>query len=432
MNIKVMNIFVNKKPILIFVGIFLISMIVSSSGYAASNQQMIEDVMKLLLSEISKLSARITYLEQQNKTLSRMVSNLLEQQKNGGLLSPEQLQEHLAKKYAIPRVVSFCNERIPLDKWDVWERLDSEFLSFLVDEKQVFLWLKRGGRYFPVIEEELVKAGLPDDLKYITIVESGLRANAQSHAGAVGFWQFIQSTGDEYGLEQNAWLDNRRDFYASTQAAIKYLQKLYRLFHDWPLALAAYNCGEGRVLDAMKAQGVHNYYQLELPRETERYVFKIIAAKIILSDPQKYGFYIGEDNIFPPHKVERIKIQLKQNTHLRDLAKMYGSYYREFRLLNPEIRSTSLPAGTYTIKVPPGWQQLAAGSQPRSTSSSAETLSAEELQDGGIVYTVKSGDSLSKIAQKFNVSVNAITKLEGKTKSLSMIYPGEKLLILKK
>jgi soluble lytic murein transglycosylase-like protein len=388
---------------------------------------MLEDVMKLLLSEISKLSARITYLEQQNKTLSRMVSNLLEQQKNGGLLSPEQLQEHLAKKYALPGVVSFCNERIPLDKWDVWERLDSEFLSFLVQEKQVFLWLKRGGRYFPLIEEELAKAGLPDDLKYIAIIESGLRANAKSHAGAVGFWQFIQSTGDEYGLEQNAWLDNRRNFYASTQAAIKYLKKLYGMFHDWPLALAAYNCGEGRVLNAMKSQGVHNYYQLELPRETERYVFKII-----LSDPQKYGFYIGENNIFPPHKVERIKIQLKQKTHLRDLAKMYGSYYREFRLLNPEIRSTSLPAGTYTIKVPLGWQTLAAGSPQSTTSSSTETISAEELQDGSIIYTVKSGDSLSKIARKFNVSVNAITKLEGKTKSLSMIYPGEKLLILKK
>jgi len=405
---------------------------VVSPGYADSDQKIIEDITKLLLSEISKLSARITYLEQQNKTLSRLVSNLLEAQQRKGLLSTEQLQEQLAKKYALPRVVSFCAERIPLDKWDVWERLDSEFLSFLADEKQVFLWLKRGGRYFPIIEEELAKAGLPDDLKYITIVESGLRAKATSSAGAAGFWQFIRSTGDEYGLEQNAWLDNRRDFYASTQAAIKYLKKLYQMFHDWPLALAAYNCGEGRVLKAMKTQGVHNYYQLELPRETERYVFKIIAAKLILSDPQKYGFYIGEDNIFPPHKVERLKIRLKKSTYLRDIAKMYGSYYREIRLLNPEIRTTSLPAGTHIIKVPQGWQKLATTSQQRTESSYAENVSSQYLEDGSIVYTVKSGDSLSKIARKFSVSVNDITKIEGKDKSLSMIHPGEKLLILKK
>ncbi len=417
-----------KKFIIILAGIFLSFSIFGSSAYAASEQKMIEDVMKLLLSEISKLSVRITYLEQQNKTLARMVSNLLEEQNLDGRLLPEQVQEQLAKRYVLPKVVSLCNERIPLDKWDVWERLDSEFLSFLVDEKQVFLWLKRGGRYFPLIEEELQKAGLPDDLKYLAIVESGLRASAKSHAGAVGFWQFIQSTGDEYGLEQNAWLDNRRDLYASTQAAIKYLKKLYGMFHDWPLALAAYNCGEGRVLDAMKTQGVHNYYQLELPRETERYVFKIIAAKIILSDPKKYGFYIDENNIFPPHKVERVKIHLEKNTHLRDIAKMYGSYYREIRLLNPEISSSSLPAGTHIIKVPQGWQKLAAMSQKRTEISLAENIS----EDGSIIYTVKSGDSLSKIAQKFNVNLNDITKIEGKSKSLSKIYPGEKLLILKK
>jgi LysM repeat protein len=111
---------------------------------------------------------------------------------------------------------------------------------------------------------------------------------------------------------------------------------------------------------------------------------------------------------------------------------MYGSYYREIRLLNPEIRSTSLPAGTHTIKVPLGWQKLAVTSQQGQTSSSPETVSAQHLKDGSIVYTVKSGDSLSKIAHKFNVSVNDITKIKGRSKSLSDIYPGEKLLILKR
>jgi membrane-bound lytic murein transglycosylase D len=312
-----------------------------------------------------------------------------------------------------------------MDKWDVWERLDSEFITLLADEQQVLLWLKRGGRYFPLIEEELRNAGLPDDLKYVPIVESSLKAGATSHAGAAGLWQFIESTGNEYGLEQNAWLDNRRDLYASTKAAIKYLQKLYGMFHDWPLALAAYNCGEGRVLNAMKNQGVQSYYQLELPRETERYVFKIIAAKLILSEPEKYGFYIDASTLFPPHKVERVQIQLQQTTHLRDIAKMYGSYYREIRLLNPEIRSTSLPAGTHVIKVPQGWQQAVGGNQNVSQR-------VDSSGDGEIVYIVKAGDSISKIARLFNVSVDNITKLEGRTASLSDIHPGDKLLIVKK
>jgi membrane-bound lytic murein transglycosylase D len=423
---------ITKRCIILFTGILLIALAWIPSSSAASDQKMIEDITKLLLGEISKLSSRITYLEQQNKTLSRTLSNLLEEQNRGDRVLPEQLQEHLAKKYTLPKVVSFCNERVPIEKWDVWERLDSEFFSFIVDEKQVILWLKRGGKYFPFVEEELSKAGLPDDLKFIAIVESGLRASATSNAGAVGFWQFIESTGNEYELEQNAWLDNRRDLYASTLAAIKYLKKLYGIFHDWPLALAAYNWGESRVLEAMKTQDVHNYYQLELPRETERYVFKIIAAKIILSDPKKYGFYFDEDNLFPPQKVERVEIRLKQSTPLREIAKMYGSYYREIRLLNPEIRTTYLPAGTHTIKVPQGWQNAVTTPQKQPPILLTENNPGTPAEDGSIVYVVKAGDSLSKIANKFKVSISDITKIEGKNKSLSEIHPGEKLLIYKK
>ena len=388
---------------------------------------MIEEITKLLLSEISKLSARITTLEQQNKSLTRMVTRMMEDQENGGRLLPEQVQDHLAKRYELPKVVSLCNERIPLDKWDVWQRLDSEFFSFLVNEKQVILWLKRTGQFFPYIEEELEKAGLPDDLKYVTIVESGLRSRATSHAGAAGFWQFIESTGNDYGLTQNSWLDNRRDLYASTNAAIKYLKRLHDMFHDWPLALASYNAGEGRVQRAMKSQGVRNYYQLELPRETERYVFKIIAAKIILSDPKKYGFYIDEDNMFPPYQFEQVTVNLPKSTHIRDLSRMYGSYYREFRLLNPELQADTLPAGKHTIKVPKGWQQLV-DTLPKHTTESTEYTAT----DDGIIYIVKSGDSLGRIAKKFNVRVKDIKKIKGQSSSLAMLHPGDKLLIKKK
>jgi membrane-bound lytic murein transglycosylase D len=418
-----------KTRIIVIVSACLIAglFVLPQPGNPASEQKMLEDITKLLLSEISKLSSRMTYLEQQNKSLARMMSKILEEQENGGRLLPEQVQDHMAKMYTLPKVVSFCNERVPLDKWDLWQRLDSEFFSFLVNEKQVMLWLKRTGQFFPYIEEELAKAGLPDDLKYVTIIESGLRSGATSHAGAAGFWQFIKSTGNDYNLTQNSWLDNRRDLYASTQAAIQYLDRLYGMFHDWPLALAAYNSGEGRVQRAMKSQGVHNYYQLELPRETERYVFKIIAAKIILSDPKRYGFYIDKDNMFPPYQFEQVTINLSKSTHWREIATMYGSYYREIRLLNPEIQTDSLPAGKHTIKVPKGWQQLVK-TLPKHTTESASYATTDH---NNILYTVKNGDSLSKIARKFNVQIKNITKVKGKSSSLSKIYPGEQLLIVK-
>ncbi len=418
-----------KKHIIFIMLICLLGVVFlfPKQGNPGSQEKMIEDVMKLLLSEISKLSSRITYLEQQNKTLARTLSNLMNDMNRDSRLLPEQLQEHLARMYTLPTIVSFANERVPLDKWDVWQRLDSEFFSYLVNEKQVILWLKRTGQFFPYIEEELAKAGLPDDLKYVTIVESGLRARAKSHAGAVGFWQFIKSTGNQYGLKQNAWLDNRRDLYASTQAAVKYLKQLYSIFHDWPLALAAYNCGEGRVLRSLKSQRVHNYYQLELPRETERYVFRVFAAKIILSDPKRYGFYIDEGNRFPPYSFEQVSLQLNQTTHLQTIAEWYGSYYREIRLLNPELHKDSLPAGAHTIKVPRGWKQFAKSLPQQTKSSSYDTVT-----DGdNIIYTVQNGDSVSQIANRFNVSVRDIKKIRGKTTSLSMIHPGDKLLIVK-
>ena len=408
--------------------LLLVFLALPQPGNPASEQKMLEDVTKLLLGEISKLSSRITFLEQQNKTMSRTLAKLQEDMENGGRVLPEQVQDHMAKMYTMPKVVSLCNERVPLDKWDVWQRLDSEFFSMLVDQRQVILWLKRTGQFFPYIEEELERAGLPDDLKYVTIVESGLRAGVTSSAGAAGFWQFIETTGNSYGLTQNAWLDNRRDLYASTQAAIKYLGKLHKMFNDWPLALAAYNCGEGRVINAMKSQGVKNYYQLELPRETERYVFRVIAAKIILSDPKRYGFYIDEENLFPPYQFETVTVTLKQETNLRDIARKYGTYFREIRLLNPEIQGETLPAGTHTIKVPKGWKQL---SKLLPQEEPVEMVAEVKESSAGIVYTVRKGDSIGKIAAQFNVSVGSIKPLNGGGSSLSTIHPGDQLLIEK-
>ena len=148
-----------KIHITVFILLALMGVLVFSSSQVnpESEHKMLEDVTKLLLSEISKLSSRITYLEQQNKSLTRMITRLMEEQeRSGGRLLPNQVQDHLAKMYTLPKVVSFCNERIPLDQWDVWQRLDSEFFSFLVDQRQVILWLKRTGQFFPYIEDRLI------------------------------------------------------------------------------------------------------------------------------------------------------------------------------------------------------------------------------------------------------------------------------------
>jgi len=194
--------------------------------------------------------------------------------------------------HRLPDTIVFAGEPVPLDRWDVAERLEREFYTALGNPAQVILWLKRSARYFPYIETELRRAGLPDDLKYVAVVESALLPRAYSWAHASGIWQFIAGTARSYGLRVTASWDERREPARSTAAALAYLSDLHASFGDWPLALAAYNAGESRVRGAMTRQGVSTYHQLSLPLETERYFFHILAAKLILADPAQYGFEV--------------------------------------------------------------------------------------------------------------------------------------------
>jgi cell division protein ZapA (FtsZ GTPase activity inhibitor) len=201
------------------------------------------------------------------------------------------------------------------------------------------------------------------------------------------------------------------------------------MFHDWPLALAAYNCGEGGLQNAMRSQNVHNYYQLELPRENRTLCVQNYCGQNYSFRPQTVPAFILTNIIcFPPNQFEKVTINLRQSTHLREIAQQYGSYYREIRLLNPEIQTDSLPAGMHTIKVPKDWQQLVT-SLPRQRVSSDDYAVTD---DNSIIYTVQPGDSVSKIAQRFNVNASNIRKIKGRDTSLSEIYPGEQLLIVTK
>ena len=207
--------------------------------------------------------------------------------------------------YRLPDKVSFCGEPVPLNDPAVREALDREFIIVVWRREQTIMWLKRAQRYFPEITRKLKDKGLPQDLKYVLVVESSFLLKARSSAGALGPWQFMEPTAKRFLLKTNQVIDERLDFAASTDAALKYLKELHRLFHNWPLALAAYNAGEGRVKKAMADQGVKNYYHLSLPEETERYLFRILAVKIVMEDPVKYGYVIPPESSALPGNRQR-------------------------------------------------------------------------------------------------------------------------------
>jgi soluble lytic murein transglycosylase-like protein len=261
----------------------------------------------------------------------------------------------------IPAAMEFAGQPVPLASWDVAERAERELLLSLGNRGQVALWLKRSARYFPYIETELRRAGLPDDLKYVAVIESSLLPTVYSQAQALGIWQFIPTTGRRYGLAVTAAWDERRDPERSTVAALAYLRDLHAQFRDWPLALAAYNTGENRVEQALRRQGVTSYYQLALSEETERYVFRVFAAKLILADPGRYGLEIPAEQRYRPRECAVVEIAVRGSLGLVELARSVGSFYRELRQLNPEIVQDALPKGRYRICAPkPSPSQMAA------------------------------------------------------------------------
>jgi hypothetical protein len=242
----------------------------------------------------------------------------------------------------IEGTVSFCGEQVPLDSVQVRERLEKEMLLILWNRPQVILWLKRSTRYFPFIEKTLAQHNMPDDLKYVPVVESALLPHAGSSKGAVGYWQFIKSTGLNYGLTINRNIDERRNLYASTRAAVSYLKELHSLFGSWTLAAAAYNVGEDRIQDEKTSQRVDNYYDFYLPLETQRYIFKMVAIKLIISNPSRYGFHLRPDDYYPPISFDRVKLILPSRTPLYLAAQAAGTNFKQIKDLNPEIRGHNL------------------------------------------------------------------------------------------
>ena len=319
----------------------------------------------------------------------------------------------------IAGVLDFCGEPAPLDDPEARERLESELLLSVSNRAQTILWLKRAGRYFPHIEALLASEAVPEDLKYIAVVESALRPHAGSSKGAVGFWQFIAATGRKYGLRINARVDERRSLFASTRAAARYLQKLHQLFGSWTLAAAAYNMGERGLQAAIQEQGIRNYYRLYLPLETQRFVFRILAVKAILSDPVRFGIPMPEPS--PPLLFDRVRLTCTGETPIRIVAAAAGTDFKAIKDLNPAVRGHYLSDGRHALLIPKG---AAKGFQKRFRDLFRQYAATRQQS----VYIVKKGDTLTGIAARFKVPLISLTRWN-RLDPRKPIHPGQPLVI---
>jgi membrane-bound lytic murein transglycosylase D len=322
-----------------------------------------------------------------------------------------------------PHSMRLCDEPIPLESPAVWEKLDREFTIAVWNRPQVILYLKRSGRYFPYIEQKLAEEGLPDDLKYLAVAESALLTTISSSKGASGLWQLMARTGRHYGLRKNRLLDERLDFERATDAALTYLKHLRNTFDSWALALAAYNCGEYHLKKEVRKQKVDDFYSLDLPSETERFIFRITAIKIIMENPERYGYYLDKEQTYPPPDYDTVEVRVNQRSHLSDMASALGTHYRVLKELNPHILSHQLPTGHIRIKVPPGvGERVAKVLQEFEGRGSREPAKVSDTH-----YIVRQGDTLSHIARKTGVPIatlKRINRIEG-----SLVRAGARLLL---
>jgi len=317
--------------------------------------------------------------------------------------------------------LDFCGEPVPLQMSEVRERLERELLISLGNRPQVILWIKRSARYLPHIEKALKEKGMPDDLKYAAIAESALRIHAVSVKDAKGVWQFMEGTGVRYQLKVNSEKDERLSFFAATAAALKYFKELYALFGSWTLAAAAYNMGESGLKAEMLVQKVDNYYRLYLPLETQRYIFRILAIKLILSNPARYGFHLKAEDLYAPEPFDPVEMTCPRDVPIHLIAEAAKTDFKVIKDLNPEIRGYYLSAGTHRLLLPAG---SAEGFQVRFATLSNQWLADRQTH----VYTVKKGDNLSSLAERFGVPLQALL-IWNRISAKEPVKPGDRLII---
>ncbi len=306
------------------------------------------------------------------------------------------------------------------------KKVQREINLFLGRERRFFEQsLVRSGSYRPMMQEALKNAGLPEELSWLPLVESGFKLNALSKARALGLWQFIPSTGYMYGLNRNQFIDERLDPVKATGAAIEYMKRLHRLFGDWSTVLAAYNCGEGRILRIIRSQNVNyldNFWDLyeKLPSETARYVPRFLATLHIIQNLEKYGFDKTILNTPPDFEMVKISKQVK----LRDIARLIKSTEKVLSQLNPELRHKIVPGEEYQLRVP-------VNTSTTIISGIKALKIAAPPQRAYVYHRVKSGEALSTIARKYRTSTKAIARANGISKR-NFIVAGKLLKIPKR
>ncbi|MCD6198306.1 MAG: LysM peptidoglycan-binding domain-containing protein [Deltaproteobacteria bacterium] len=298
-----------------------------------------------------------------------------------------------------------------------------EIQNFQGREKKFFIEsYKRSGKYRDEIVNALKEAGLPEDLSWLPLIESGFKVKALSRARALGLWQFIPSTGYKFGLNRDTWIDERLDPAKSTAAAISYLEELHQIFGDWTTVLAAYNCGEGRVLRKIRRQKINyldNFWDLyeKLPRETARYVPRFLATLYIIKDPEKYGITLGE----PDKPIAYEVVTIDKQVNLKTVAGKLDIPAKDLAALNPELRYNVTPGIPYAIKLPMGKGEIL-------LAKIADIPAWSPPKRAYVYHKVRKGESLSIIALKYHTSVRNIIQANNIRKK-HFIQSGQKLKI---
>lgn len=312
----------------------------------------------------------------------------------------------------IPKDLDFVGEKVPLEQFDVLERLDRELIVNTYFQSQTLLSHKRASRWFPVIEPILKRYNIPADFKYLALVESGF-TNSVSPKNAVGFWQILESTAKEYGLEVNTEVDERYNVEKSTEAACKYLLSAYKEFNNWTLVAASYNMGISGVLKQLNRQKVNSFYDLLLNDETTRYIFRVLAMKEIISKPQSYGYIFREEDLYKPIPTYKVTV----DTTISDLVTFAANYevnYKILKIFNPWLRQTTL-ANTngkkYEINFPKYIKSFSKSIENQLIQSNIPEFDFPDTTNTKIFelwHVVKKNEDINFIAKKYNVTVNEI------------------------
>lgn len=268
-------------------------------------------------------------------------------------VEPEEKSYYAIFPFEVPEQVAFAGEQVPLGYFDVYESLDRELLSNTYFHSQTIRMIKMANRYFPKIEPILAAEGIPDDFKYLAIAESNL-SNAVSPAGAVGFWQLLKGTGHDYGLEINSEVDERYHLEKSTVVACRYIRESYEKYLNWTMAAASYNAGRRGIDRQLTRQKETDYYDLLLNEETARYIFRILAIKLILEDPAAYGFHLSKQDLYQPIAYDVVVVN-GPVTDFAEFAKQHNTNYKMLKFLNPWLRDNNLTNSqgkTYEVRVP--------------------------------------------------------------------------------